>query len=204
MYHMVHDPSANGKSPRQRLLEAVIAHVQHAGISDMSLRELAAAIGTSHRMLIYHFGSREGLLVEVVRAVEAAQRSFMADLADTTALSPGDAIRAMWRRVADPTLWPNVRLFFELYGQALQGRPGAVALLDGIVDAWLEPAAEGFVAYGLSRVEALAQARLGVAISRGLQLDLLATGNREAVDAAMEAYIDLMERKLGPVLTDPH
>jgi len=197
MYHMVHDPSANGKSPRQRLLEAVIAHVQHAGISDMSLRELAAAIGTSHRMLIYHFGSREGLLVEVVRAVEAAQRSFMADLADTTALSPGDAIRAMWRRVADPTLWPNVRLFFELYGQALQSRPGTVGLLDDIVDAWIEPAADYSIQHGADPATARADARLGVAVIRGLLLDLLATGNRAAVDAALERYIAQYEALIG-------
>ncbi|MDT7648160.1 MAG: hypothetical protein QOC75_5160, partial [Pseudonocardiales bacterium] len=37
------------------------------GISDLSLRQLADALGTSHRMLIYHFGSKEGLLTEVVR-----------------------------------------------------------------------------------------------------------------------------------------
>ena len=44
---------------------------------------------------------------------------------------------------------------------------------------------------------------LGVAISRGLLLDLLATGNREAVDAAMEAYIDLMERRLAALPANP-
>ena len=106
----------------------------------MSLRELAAAIGTSHRMLIYHFGSREGLLVEVVRAVEAHSALVRGSARRHRGL-PGDAMRAMWRRVADPTLWPNERLFFELYGQALQGGPARSALLDDIVDAWVEPSA---------------------------------------------------------------
>jgi AcrR family transcriptional regulator len=186
---MVHDARPDGKTPRQRLLDAVIAHVQQTGISDLSLRELAAAVGTSHRMLIYHFGSREGLLVEVVRAVEAAQRSFMAELADRTALTPGDAIRAMWQRVADPKLWPNERLFFELYGQALQARPGTVGLLDDIVEAWIDPAAEYAVQHGAEPATARADARLGVAVIRGLLLDLLATGDRTAVDAALERYI---------------
>jgi AcrR family transcriptional regulator len=45
------------------------------GIADLSLRELAAAIGTSHRRLLYHFGSREGLLVAIARAVEEAERA---------------------------------------------------------------------------------------------------------------------------------
>jgi len=192
-----------GKDPRGRLLEAAIDYIATRGVSDLSLRELAAAIGTSHRMLIHHFGGREGLWVEVIRAVEERQRAAFAEVVPDPGSTGGDVMRQWWRHISDPSLWPNERLFFELYGQALQGRPGAVALLDGIVDAWLEPAAEGFVAYGLSRVEALAQARLGVAIGRGLLLDLLATGNREAVDAAMEAYIDLMERRLAALPANP-
>src|SRR4051794_8358311 len=199
MYHTVHSPPMAGKDPRQRLLEAAIDHIATRGVTDLSLRELAAAIGTSHRMLIHHFGNREGLWVEVIHAVEQRQRDALAEIVPDPAASGAEAMRQWWRHISDPSLWPNERLFFELYGQALQGRPGTTELLDGIVDAWLDPAAEGFIAYGLARQEALVQARLGVAVSRGLLLDLLATSDREAVDAAMEAYIELMERKLSDV-----
>src|SRR3954449_958517 len=191
-----------GKDPKGRLLEAAIAHVASRGVSDLSLRERAAAIGTSHRMLIHHFGGREGLWVEVIRTVEERQRAALAEVLPEPGATGAEAMRQWWRHISDRSLWPNERLFFELYGQALQGRPGAVELLDGIVDAWIEPAAAGFEAYGMAREEALAQARLGIAVSRGLLLDLLATGNRVAVDAAMDAYIDLMERRLGHVLTN--
>ena len=44
--------------PRRRLLERAIDHVAAHGIADLSLRRLAEALGTSHRMLIHHFGSR--------------------------------------------------------------------------------------------------------------------------------------------------
>jgi AcrR family transcriptional regulator len=196
MYHMVQiyarvpgEMTGLAGTARERLLSAVIAHVQQSGISDLSLRDLAAAIGTSHRMLIYHFGSREGVLVAVVRAVEDAQRAFLAELARDASLSAGDATRAMWRRLADPQLWPNERLFFELYGQALQGRPGTTGLLDDIVSAWVGPAAEYAVQRGRSPEHAHAEARLGVAVIRGLLLDLLASGDRPAVDAALERYI---------------
>jgi len=47
---------------RERLLAAAVGHALDSGIADLSLRQLAAAIGTSHRMLLYHFGSRQGLL----------------------------------------------------------------------------------------------------------------------------------------------
>ena len=50
-------------------------HFVADGLGDLSLRKIAAAIGTSHRMLLYHFGSKSGLLVEVVRAVEARTRA---------------------------------------------------------------------------------------------------------------------------------
>ena len=174
---------------RQKLLDAAIEHIAANGISDLSLRELAAAIGTSHRMLIHHFGSKPGLWVEVIRAVEQRQREVLAEIVPDPALAPPDALRDWWRHISDPALWPNERLFFEVYGQALQGRPGTTELLDGVVEDWLGPGIEFGVARGLPLAEARANARLSVAVTRGLLLDLLATGDRAEVDAAMDAYI---------------
>lgn len=182
-----------GVNPRQRLLDAAIDHIAERGVSDLSLRELAAAIGSSHRMLIHHFGGREGLLVAVVQAVEERQRALVVELDPTD--SPGDAMRAWWKHISQQALWANERLFFELYGQALQGRPGTVALLDGIVDAWLEPAATILTELGLPDGEAAA--RLGIAVTRGLLLDLLATQDVERVDAAMDVHIAAMEALMG-------
>src|SRR3954465_15475934 len=182
-----------GVNAREKLLDAAIDHIAQRGISDLSLRELATAIGSSHRMLIHHFGGREGLLVAVVQAVEQRQRDLLEDIAPDPTASPGEAMRAWWKHISDPRLWPNERLFFEIYGQALQGRPGTTELLDGIVDAWLCPAGPALEAYGIA--DGRPVARLGVAVTRGLLLDLLATGARAEVDAAMEAYIALLEAR---------
>ncbi len=184
-------------SPRDRLLSAVVDYVLANGFSDLSLRELASAIGTSHRMLIYHFGSKEGLLVAVIRCVESAQREFFAQhLLTQPGLTPGDRIRMMWRHFTDPQFAPHERLFFEIYAQALQGRPGTTGLLDDVVDAWIEPIAAYTIERGVLGDAARADARLGVAVIRGLLLDLLATGNRSAVDAALERYIAQYEALL--------
>src|SRR3954453_4501396 len=180
-----------GKDPKGRLLEAAIAHIASRGGSDLSLRELAAAIGTSHRMLIHHFGGREGLWVEVIRAVEERQRAAFAAVVPEPGATAADVQRLWWRHLSDPALWPNERLFFEIYGQALQGRPGTEQLLDGIVDSWLDTIEEIKVAMGLHRAPARAHGRLGIAVTRGLLLDLLATNDRAAVDAAMEVWIAL-------------
>jgi AcrR family transcriptional regulator len=179
------------EQPRARLLDATVGYAREHGLSDVSLRELAAAIGTSHRMLIYHFGSKEGLLAAVVQAVEAEQREFLAGLAADPAIGPVEAMRAMWRRIADPSLWPSERLFFEIYGQALQGRPGTEGFLDRITEDWVELAAEYSVQLGAPRETARADARLSVAVGRGLLLDLLATGDRAQADQAFERFIEL-------------
>ena len=181
--------AATDEGPRERLLAGAIEHVSQHGVGEISLRGLAAALGTSHRMLLYHFGSREALLIEVIRTVEEQQREALRLILEQEAdAPPAEIMRRMWARVADPALWPNERLFFEVYAQALQGSPHALPLLDGIVDAWVEPMV-ALVAADRPAAEARAEARLGVAVVRGLLLDLLATGDREAVDAAMERYI---------------
>ncbi len=176
------------KDPRRDLLGRAVDYLSEHGVIARSLRQLAAELGTSHRMLIYHFGSMEGLLVEVVREVEARQRAALADLDPTG--SPADVAKAFWRRFTDPALYPNERLFFELYGQALQGRPGTEALLPEVVTAWLEPLVALGKSHGLSERDALVNARLGMAVTRGLLLDLLATGDLDAVNEAMDRFVD--------------
>jgi AcrR family transcriptional regulator len=165
---------------RERLLAAAVGHALATGIADFSLRQLAAAIGTSHRMLLYHFGSREGLLAAVTQAVEEQQRAAMLEPGTTTAHHS----RQTWRHLSDPRLWPQERLFFELYAYALCGRPGTEGFLDGIVESWV-----ALVEVGADERTAPADARLRVAVVRGLLLDLLATGDRAGVDEAYERFL---------------
>ncbi|TCO65081.1 TetR/AcrR family transcriptional regulator [Actinocrispum wychmicini] len=181
---------------KERLLAAAVDYVAEHGVGDRSLRQIAGALGTSHRMLIYHFGSKEGLLVAIIRTVEARQLEIMASMAAVPGESPGDAARRYWQGLANPALWPNERLFFEVYGQALQGRPGTTHLLNDIVDSWVKPLTAMIVSHGFSEADAMAHARLGLAVTRGLLLDLLATGDRAATDAAMDKFIEMYEGQL--------
>lgn len=166
--------------PRAELLDSIVDHVAANGLGDASLRSLATAVGTSHRMLIHHFGGMEGLLVAVVQEVERRTRDAFASLEG----SPDDVMDALWARLADPSIWPLERLFFEMYGAALQGRPGTTGLLDDIVGSWVRPV----VALGLDETDA----RLALAVCRGLLLDLLATEDREAIDAAARRFRSLL------------
>ncbi|WP_156670721.1 TetR family transcriptional regulator, partial [Mycobacterium sp. E136] len=77
---------------RKELLDDLVAEVARNGIGDRPLRDLAAAVGTSHRMLLHHFGSRDELLLAIVGEVERRQmvttRQLPAD--------PAEAVAAMW------------------------------------------------------------------------------------------------------------
>jgi AcrR family transcriptional regulator len=173
-----------GELRRRELLDAVIASVGARGLGSRSLRDLAADAGTSHRMLVHHFGSREGLLVAVVEEVEARQAAALATLPG----DPAEAAEAMWRRLADPALWPFERLFFECYARGAHGEAPFDQLLPGLVDSWLEG-----VAAAHPGVDP-ALARLGLAVTRGLLLDLVATGDRAGVDAAKARFDELLRR----------
>jgi len=185
MNQMVHS-ARNSSQPRDRLLAGAVEQAMRGGIADLSLRELAAAIGTSHRMLLYHFGSREGLLVAVARAVEEAERARFLSWGVTA-----DDARRFWARLSDPALWPAERLFFELYVQALLGRLGDEQFLESTVEGWIAPVAAAMVQAGAGEAAARVDARLGIAVVRGLLLDLLATGDRDGVTEAYDRFVRL-------------
>jgi AcrR family transcriptional regulator len=186
---------------RQDLLEAVVAELARNGIGDRSLRDIAAAVGTSHRMLIHHFGSRQGLLTEVVRTVEAEQRAFLGELD----APPADAMVAMWQRLSDARLWPAERLFYECYARASRGEEPYASLLPGLVDDWLDRAIamDPAAATDADRRRARARARLGLAVFRGLLLDLVGTEDRAGVDAAFEEFRALVDRATASAATAP-
>jgi AcrR family transcriptional regulator len=175
---------------RRQLLDALIEEFAAGGIGDRSLREVAGAVGTSHRMLLHHFGSREDLLVAIVEEVERRQMTLLPELPT----NPAGSFAAMWAEVRRPGLRQLERLFFECYSRAAQGEKPFARMVPGAVNGWL------------AEVEALADApvdpamaRLGLAVVRGLLLDLVATDDDAGVDAAAKAFASLLSRH-GPAV----
>jgi AcrR family transcriptional regulator len=193
MYHVVQSLVVTTTSSRDRLLAGAVGYVAEHGFTDVSLRELAGALGTSHRMLLYHFGSKQELFVEVIRSFETEQRHLIEAFAGDRSLSRDEVMRRVWQQVSAPEAARQVRLFFQVCGQALSGDfatdPARGGLLDGIISDWLEPMVEVERARGTPDARARAEVRIGVALMRGLLLDLLATGDRPGVDAAFERFL---------------
>ena len=185
------DETRPAEDRRARLVEAAVDHVTAHGIADLSLRRLGSAIGVSHRMLIHYFGTKEQLFAEIVRTSERRQRELVSRLHAEGDLPPAGVARLLWKQLTDPRLAGQERLFFEVCGYALRDRPGAGRILDGLVADWLDPLVAAETAAGTDPATARSRARLGLATVRGLLLDLLATGDRAGVDAAMEEFLRL-------------
>jgi AcrR family transcriptional regulator len=178
-------------SRREELLGQVVAWFAAHGIGDTSLRTLARELGTSHRMLIYHFGSREGLLTEVVGAVEAGERAALAALLEVAHEDPYAAGAAFWTHVADAatTFAP---LFFEVSGLAMQGASYAAGLRSWLADGWLDGLAAGFEAGGFTPSRSRELAQESLAMARGLLFELAVT--RGSPRGSTRPWVDMSKK----------
>lgn len=186
-------------SPRDELLVQATDWFARNGIGDTSLRGIAAGLGTSHRMLIHHFGGRDGLLLAVVERVEGQQRELLAGLASSLeARSPGAGLVAVgmrfWGQLCDAAE-VHGPLFFELTAAAMRRADHALPLR-GAVEAWLPPVTAMWVDLGLDPDTARRTARLALAVARGLLHDLLLTGDRDGADAAMADWLELLSHEV--------
>ncbi len=170
---------------RAELLDGLIEAFSTGGIGGRSLRDVAETVGTSHRMLIHHFGTRDAMLVAIVDEVERRQAARIVDLPP----SADQSFAATWADVRRPEMWPFERLFFECYARAAQGEVPFAAMVPAAVDEWLaavDEATDG-------RADP-ATARLFLAVTRGLLLDLVATEDRAGVDAAAARFEELLRQ----------
>lgn len=179
--------SATAPSGRDALLDRVITFLIENGVGDVSLRTVAAAAGTSHRMLIYHFGSREGLLTAVVTKIWQSQQENMEELADATPDDPRTGAWNYWTVVADrDALAP---LVFEMSAQAMHGAPWKDSFTGGH-QYMVEQVAERLVALGEPREKALSVSHMCVAVMLGALWELRLTGDRTTADTTVRAFLD--------------
>jgi hypothetical protein len=100
-------------------------------------------------------------------------------------------IEAQWAGLTDPAVRPFVALFFEVLAMAVHERPGTEGFLDQLTDPWLALAAELAGRLGLATDDD--ELRLGVAVSRGLLVEVLASGDVEGPTASLGRFLDMWE-----------
>jgi AcrR family transcriptional regulator len=175
-------------SARQvELLEAAYAYVLRHGLADLSLRPLADAIGSSPRVLLYLFDSKEGL----VRALLARARADELDLLDALRQDNPDvdlvgAAARVWEWLSAAEHRDLLKLWMEGYARSLVDPTGAWAGFgERTVDDWLAVLAH-YQPAGIRRSAAgAAQRTLVLAVLRGALFDLLATGDIKRTTAAV-------------------
>jgi AcrR family transcriptional regulator len=179
---------------REAIVQRAADHVLERGVVAISLRELAAAVGVSPRMLVHHFGSREKLVSSAVREARSRQReAFEACLAPQPGRPYADVLTDAWRWFATDEARPYLRLFGQLYALAqAPDSPHAEFLRESVLD-WLPTIEEGFAADGADPGTARELATLTVAVIRGLLQDATAIGDQERVSAAFERYAELLQ-----------
>lgn len=174
---------------RHAIAERAAAYLLERGRIDVSLRELAAAVDVSPRMLVHHFGSREELVSRALREARSRQRAdFEARLTPQPGRTYADVLSDAWRWFTSDEAQPYMRLFGQLY--ALAGAPGsphAEFLRDSVLD-WLPTLEAGFAADGVGADAARELATLTVGVIRALLQDAGATGDQERVSAAFDRY----------------
>jgi AcrR family transcriptional regulator len=175
---------------RADLLKRATDYVCRHGLNGLSLRPLAKAIGSSSSLLLYHFKSKEALVMAVIKAVRERQQQVMARL-DATTLSQGEVGRMLWREYSSPRYEPSMRLFFEVYALALQDRSRFPGFLKQTFGDWLD-AIEASLP-GAGTPEARVAATIMLDAFRGFLLDLFATRERARIDAAVDEFFTMLD-----------
>ena len=203
---MPEPPQTSQDLRRQQLIERIIDRIGALSLHDMSLRAIAQVIGTSHRMLIYYFGSKAQLVAELRSAVDARMDLgtpptdwqaagidpiSMLDFLPAATFDDPDTMRVGTQLLALALLDP------KQYGQAEKERLlGLVSFVEQLG-----------TSAGLDTNRAQAIATVVIAAIRGLQLDYITTGHRERVGAAIDELKGLLrllaEAGLGISLPTP-
>jgi AcrR family transcriptional regulator len=180
---------------RAELLDAVVAYLAEHGLADVSLRPMAASLGVSVNALVHHFGSKSDLLVAALqRAVDVQTAVHIRWVSRQPGISQADLLRRWWRWMnAAPANLALVRLGIE--AAALDatetGLPGHVRADQ--ISLWRMNIEQQLLTEGLPPEEAQIEASLVKAMFTGLVVDLLATGERRRLTAALELALQRLD-----------
>ena len=178
---------------RAELLELAYRYALEHGLAEMSLRPLAKAIGSSPRVLLYLFGSKDGLVRALLGRARADELGMLAGMrAGLGDGAPGPAAAAarLWDWLAAEDHRALLTLWVEGYGRSLTDPGGPWAgFAEATVRDWLDLLRDTQPPAGRDGPAALATATLVLAVLRGALLDLLATGDTGRITAAVRQQL---------------
>jgi len=151
------------------LAEQATDYVLEHGLIDLSLRPLAAALGTSDRMLLYHFQDKNDLVATVLNISNERSVQGIRELAPSRDVR--QAVIDLWGAVSTPEQARCGRLYVEAAALGVLGAEPFASVVSGANQVWLQTLADHLVASGLRASDAGRAARLVEAAFMGFQLD---------------------------------
>jgi len=178
---------------RQQLLEATVDYLLENGAGALSLRPLAAAIGTKARLLIYHFGSRDVLISSALSVL--LRRIQLAFLEMHSEAKLDRTLLGFWHWATDKPNEPYLRLLFEVHGLAIRDPKRYGQYLSGAIESWKTLIADRLDKRRMTARRREEMATLIIAVVDGLLLDYLATGERERTTRALTAFTKSLKKE---------
>lgn len=130
---------ARPKPDKQALLAALAGHVLESGLNTASLRPMAAAAGTSDRMLIYHFGSKDNLIGELLKFLAAEMATGLDALLPPRPLESEAALVAqIVELMRSEKFRPYVRVWFDIVSASAQGHVAHREAGKAIIEIYLD------------------------------------------------------------------
>lgn len=183
---------------RVELLDAVVAYLGEHGLAGVSLRPMAKAIGVSVNALVHHFGAKDDIVVTALQRANETQMAVLAGwLARDPDLGQADLLRRWWRWMnSSPARLALVRLGIEAAAleATTSGLPGDVRAEQ--IGLWRLDIETRLAGEGVPPRRVELEASLLKAMFTGLVVDLLATGERRRLGAALELGLDRLTAML--------
>ena len=177
---------------REELIEKSLDYMLEHGVAGLTLRPLAGKIGTSARLLVYHFGSKDGLITAVMDEVRARiQKSFADVLAGPGKRRGKGEMHAFWAWTIHPANLKSMRLLFEVQVLAMQDPAKYARYLEGTSSSWLEVIEASLPPSKDNR----AIATLCAAVIDGLLLEYMSTGDARRTTRALDFFTRLLAEK---------
>jgi AcrR family transcriptional regulator len=189
--------AAANAARRAQLLDRFVDHLLDHGFSGLSLRPAAAAVGTSARMLVHHFGSKENLLTQALAVARAREIEAVAANRFQPMSSFDELFRASWQRLASADYRRFLQLSYEVLAVALRDRRRYRSFLEHLTEEWRRPFADAIAGLGFERAVAETVSTAYTAALRGLLIDLMVTGDRARVEAAVALVAERLKAELG-------
>ncbi|WP_189710916.1 TetR/AcrR family transcriptional regulator [Streptomyces anandii] len=165
-------------------------YVLAQGLAGLSLRPLAQALGTSPRMLLYDFGSKQELVTAVLAEARRRGSERLMQGLPPAGATVQERLRDIWTWLSARERAPYARLFFEVHADLL-AHPERYPDQAGAVTDWFGPLRAVFADLTTGNDDT-ATPTLIMAVLRGLLFDLTTTGERERTTLALERFAALL------------